>query len=280
MKQGNEVSMNIKEGTLFLNDDVTIEFKEAVVTILSKAGNELTVQNTEKVLLPVKPEVKIKKEKKPKVEKVKVIVKKKGKVALLNGREPLIDYSLITECLMKNGPLKINLLLIKLGSVKVNAKQLGQICWFMKLKGILMNYGVGIYGVPTPGSSNNKPEQELKVNVNVKKTAPVKKESLGETLVPEVHYHIPKTDEEELASSTATGYIYPSGKALLVGDTVRALDINARTEDDILLFPEEVIGLEGIVQPMTEGSDCIKVMFDDNVELLLYAHWMELVQRN
>lgn len=160
------LQMTIRNGTLFINENLQIEFAEAFLTLPDKAKSSYEFHSEKE-----------EKKEKPLLQ-VAAATKKTADVDTDQVRE------FIKNCLAEQGPTKLKLLssMVESAGHDIKYSSLNNICWTMKKKGELTSPAAGIYALPGKAKKDpvekktSKPKVErAKVQVVEGQNAEVKK---------------------------------------------------------------------------------------------------------
>lgn len=275
----NGLTVKLKNGTFFLNDDISVQFEEAQIdlnTIQSAVAQEVDKLKLAKDLAllmenhlskhnhqshPINETAAASKTQPSKPAEKKAIVKQADKVekrgktkSPLRAAVEAAFNDFIAQHDDFGGIQAFNHIKEVDGCEDVDIKMIYNIIQTWKDDGIIVSAeGKGRYMLP-------------KIIPFVE--TPVPKEE--EPVITEVAFK----NENEL------NFKYPTGEVICIGDSVYLEDEDTVTEDDILFFPSEYEGANAVVVRSNEGSNAITVKLDDsNKEVLVYSHWISFIKR-
>ncbi len=268
------LEMTIRNGTLFINENIQIEFAEAFLKLPEQAkdsyefhSDKTPVKKEKLVLAAAAPEKN--KIKKAEEKKAKKNEPKKARIApVVNAGQNAAVKQMITEYLQKNGPKDISDILAHVQETypEITKSYIKNIFYNGKKDGSILNPDRGMYSVPK-GKSISKI-----VGVEIVKGGLPPMKAPASVVAPEV--------EEEEPQSQRVYQTYKTGDNILEGDEIQILSPDARTDDDILNFPEDVAEQFGTITRCDEGSSMVNVRINrTGSEILVYPHWIRLAQR-
>jgi len=193
----------------------------------------------------------------------------KAKVVVNVGQNSEIK-KMITEYLTENGPKDISDILEHVQEVHpdITKSYIKNIFYNGKKDGSILNPDRGIYSVPKGKSISQV------VSVEIVKGGLPPMKAPASVVAPEVE------EEEEEPQAQRVYQTYKTGDNILEGDEIQVLSPDARTDDDILNFPEDVAEQFGTITRCDEGSSMVNVRINrTGSEILVYPHWIRLAQR-
>lgn len=280
------MEVTLKKGTLFINDDITIEFEEAFLKMSNIASYAINPLLNPLLGVPFKEEKKVFKVSKPvkvKLPKVKAIPVSHPS-GVQNYTRPEIE-EIVFDFMKGNKETVMKDLIAHVRSIHpdMTHKYLSNILTKHKGKGTVRAIKFGVYGL-----TSKKVEPVTKKEPAVKKTILPKVEN-STAAAPTVEFsadsitHLETPYEviaEEKENDETFFHYYPSGDGIILGDNIRVLTSEAVTEDDILTFDPDLTDKFGIVMKCEEGSNMIKIKTNrEDREVLVYPHWIKLVNR-
>lgn len=272
MKITKGLKMKIFNGTLYLNDDITLEFKEAEMFLPGKTENLLEIHSDE---IPPPPSINsqpLKEEKKKnvvKVEKVKIVkqpikkqaVKESKPLSQKQGRIANPDRMIIKQEILDHmtslNEISSKDLLSWIQSTRpeVDRKFMENICTELKQKNIIVSIGRALWKV-TGNINKNEPKPDGRTGMS---------------------YIALQEKNIELESK----YKYATGEPIIINDEVQILpEEEAVHEDDILLFDADYSGQFATVHRVDEGSNSITIKLKESGrQIIVYPHWIDFIKR-
>lgn len=279
----NGLTVKLKNGTFFLNDDISVQFEEATIDLngaeSKKLDKQLAVLNLTKEITefatkaasdfnhqqqnPGQTELPGDKSSTAKsgakIPVVKQPTKTSGRGRVKSELRAAVEAAFNDFIAQQDdfgGVEAFNHIKEVEGCEQVDIKMIYNIIQTRKEDGVIVAQGKGRYKLPK--------------SIVISPTKPV----------PQVKEEEPAIMDVEFENTNELHFKYPSGLVICIGDEVMIEDEDAVTEEDILFFPSEYEGVEATVVRANEGSNAITVKLTHNQkEILVYPHWISLVNR-
>lgn len=234
------LQVTIKNGTLFLNDDITIEFSEATMSLPNKVERfnmvvDKTITKTVKEKCFKKKVVKKAKKVIPKKAEVKKAVMPAKKIIGNFGDRQIIignannENEALLNIIKEKGPVTTTELRLLTNFTEHRIKNF---CFLHKQSGKIICTDRATYDIPG-------------------RKIPTKKQS---------------------------EYKDAEGACLEKNCNVELLDSDSVKEDDNIDFPSEFSGIKGFVSGWDEGSSMIKIKVATGQNVLVYPHWLKKIK--